>query len=272
MARSLRAGAMVGAEREGNGSAGGMSLRSFTRQDLRVVGGGGDGAGAASSAGAGAPVRGSSGAFWAATRCAAGPSNSGSGHDAYLATGKEVYAVSGLHGEADLSGGSGRKQGYVLGKEGVTLPLESPRAAALVPLPAFAHRHEVQSIALWDEAEAEAEAATARRQFLASVDSTGSLCVCEFQGREGRGVELAPQRSYQGLPASCAAMEAGWAGVALGLRQPTKAVVARHFSKDLNIFDGDLRARTIRTVQNPTAIRTFGEETYLVAETNKLAL
>jgi len=67
-------------------------------------------------------------------------------------------------------------------------------------------------------------------------------------------------------------MEAGWAGVALGRSQPTKAVVARHFPKDLNVFDGDLRARTIRTIQNPTAIRVFDEETYLVAETNKLAL
>ena len=149
---------------------------------------------------------------------------------------------------------------------------------------AFAHRYEVQSLVQWNnESSSSREVSGNCSQFVASVDSTGCLCVSEFSlGRgqkkddgDGGGVgreQLQPERSYQALPSSCYAMELGWSGVALGMHRPTQAVVARHLKRDLSVFDGDLLVRSINTLQNPTAIKTLDDQVYLVGETNKLAV
>jgi len=61
--------------------------------------------------------------------------------------------------------------------------------------------------------------------------------------------------------------------VSLGERQPTRAAVARHFAKDLSVFDGDVVVRTVRTIQNPTAIELLAEDgTYAVAEKSKICV
>ena len=243
---------VVGSEEDSSIKTMGI-LRGFNRHNLQVRD-------QSNKDGSGKNVKGSAGAFWSASRCAIDTVD-----QVYVGIDNAVYHVAGAD---EVIRNTGQGESFVLGKDDVVLPVESPRPLELVPLQAFAHRFEVQSVTLWDSSGRDSQS-----QFVASVDSTGSLCVCEY--RSGVGADksnVCPERSYQALPASCSAMEVGWSGVALGQHQPTLAVVARHFRKDLNVFDGDMLVRSISTLQNPTAIRMMEENVYLVGEGNKLGV
>ena len=257
-----------------------IKLHSFTRHDLEARDERTPGASPPppppSSSSRTIQLKGSSGAYWSASRCCAvsggGDENEMKSYQLYLGIGKTVY-------RATRSCGIGKvpREGeelFKLGKDDVVLPSESKAGLEVTNLQAFAHRHEIQSMATWN-----ASSTSIGSHFVASVDSTGSLCVCEFQNHqsirsddEKDEASQCPERSYQAQPLSCSAMEVGWAGVALGRQQPTKAVVARHFPKDLNVFDGDMLVRTIKTIQNPTAIQMLEDEVYVVAETNKIGV
>ena len=60
-----------------------------------------------------------------------------------------------------------------------------------------------------------------------------------------------------------ACREPGWAGVALAPGQPSQAAVARHFAKDVTLFDGPMAVQTIHTLYRPTAVQLLS--TRLVA-------
>lgn len=240
-----------------------VELHHFTRHALVID------EGESASGSPGGVLRGSAGAFWSASRCAVsktgGSRSRGSG--VYLATASEVFRAS-LDGIETPDGSSKR---FVEGKEGVLLPFESPRQVSVAPVRAFAHRFEVQGLST------RPRGGDADAEIVASVDSSGSLCVCEFWDKsvgaeDASASSLVPERSYQAAPPSAYAMELGWAGVALGTHQPTKAVVARHFPKDLSLFDGDLLVRQMKTIQSPTAIESFSEDVYVVAQKNKIGI
>ncbi|QDZ24460.1 hypothetical protein A3770_13p69780 [Chloropicon primus] len=224
-----------------------------------------------SSSGVERVLSGSAGSYWAASRCALSKQGKTEAGRAYFAVGNGVYGLL-----LEQSGREVKGDKFVVGKEDVVLPFQAPQPVKVSPLTAFAHRFEVQSVTCWGgEGESETE-------FVASVDSAGCLCVCEFRQEGGRasgtggasaGATLCPERSYQAKPTSATTMEVGWSGVSLGMKQPTKAVVARHFAKDLTLFDGDLLIRSVNTLQNPTAIELLGEEgVYAVAERSKIGI
>ena len=48
--------------------------------------------------------------------------------------------------------------------------------------------------------------------------------------------------------------EAGWAGVAVAPGQPSQVALARHFPKDVTLFDGPVAVRSIHTMYCPTAV------------------
>jgi WD40 repeat protein len=50
-------------------------------------------------------------------------------------------------------------------------------------------------------------------------------------------------------------IEAGWTGIALAPDQPSQAAIARHFPKDITLFDGPIPVRTIHTTYRPHAVQ-----------------
>lgn len=54
--------------------------------------------------------------------------------------------------------------------------------------------------------------------------------------------------------------EPGWAGVALAPGAPSKAAVARHFAKDVTLFDGPMAVRSIHTLYRPTAVQLLSSQ------------
>lgn len=49
--------------------------------------------------------------------------------------------------------------------------------------------------------------------------------------------------------------EPGWAGVAVAPGQPSQAAVARHFARDVTLFDGGMAVRSLHTMYCPTAVQ-----------------
>jgi len=163
-----------------------------------------------SSSGVERVLSGSAGSYWAASRCALSKQGKTEAGRAYFAVGNGVYGLL-----LEQSGREVKGDKFVVGKEDVVLPFQAPQPVKVSPLTAFAHRFEVQSVTCWGgEGESETE-------FVASVDSAGCLCVCEFRQEGGRasgtggasaGATLCPERSYQAKPTSATTMEVGWSG------------------------------------------------------------
>lgn len=57
-----------------------------------------------------------------------------------------------------------------------------------------------------------------------------------------------------------ACREAGWAGVAVAPGQPSQAALARHFAKDVTLFDGPVAVRTIHTLYYPSAVQLLSTQ------------
>eukprot|EP00887_Chlorella_sp_A99_P003556 scaffold7.g3556.t1 len=146
------------------------------------------------------------------------------------------------------------------GKEGAYIPTPGAGLAAQA-LPQIPHRAEVQDLRLWEGGDGAA--------VLASVDCYGRAVLAHLRrgawgdgggGGGGQGVtgegagggqggyELAELHQVQ--PTDLL-REAGWAGVAVAPGAPAQAAVARHFAKDVTLFDGPLPTRTIHTLYSP---------------------
>lgn len=70
--------------------------------------------------------------------------------------------------------------------------------------------------------------------------------------RSACGARVWPYAAKPSLPRR---REPGWAGVSVAAGQPTQAAVARHWAKDVTLFDGGMAVRTIHTLYRPTAVQ-----------------
>ncbi len=50
-------------------------------------------------------------------------------------------------------------------------------------------------------------------------------------------------------------IDAGWTGIAMAPDQPSQVAIARHFPKDVTLFDGPIPVRTIHTTYRPNAVQ-----------------
>ena len=270
-------------------------LSAFTRRSLEATSTAEDGDRGTNAT---KPLRGTSGgAYWAATRCAAtrGAAYFGTGKDVYRATFKEIDGASG-----DAS--------FVPGKDGVSLPAEALEPLHVSPILGFVHREEVQSVACWDGgggstfvASADAAGSLCVCEFRSGGGEDPTSCPewsYHVKAPSATTMELGwagecppthprpppppllrrRKNAHASLTRRSSLLFADLsrrpsAGVSLGERQPTRAAVARHFAKDLSVFDGDVVVRTVRTIQNPTAIELLAEDgTYAVAEKSKICV
>lgn len=164
-------------------------------------------------------------------------------YHAYLASGRRIMAMAAPRPAAGLLGARG--------KGGAFLP-EAAHGASWDELPTLALRAEVQDLQLAEDSGG---------GVLAAVDCYGRATVAHMR-RDGGGnandIASAGRMQVVGieqLQPEEVAVEAGWAGVALAPGQPTQVAVARHFPKDVTIFDGPLAVRTIHTLYRPNAVR-----------------
>jgi len=71
-------------------------------------------------------------------------------------------------------------------------------------------------------------------------------------------------------------VQAGWAGAAIAPDQPSQIAVARHFPKDITLFDGPIPVRTIHTMYRPYCIQllssTFSSGTAASGGPNPLVI
>jgi hypothetical protein len=139
------------------------------------------------------------------------------------------------------------------GKGGAFLPAPT-EGATWAALPSAALRAEVQDLQL---AESPSRGGGA---VLAAVDCYGRATLAHLQrgGGEGEGGGEGGGRmrvaALEQLQPEDVAVEAGWAGVALAPGNPSQAALARHFAKDVSIFDGPLVVRTLHTLHRPNAV------------------
>lgn len=88
-------------------------------------------------------------------------------------------------------------------------------------------------------------------------------CLFAVQTSYSWGLRLCTSR---GAPAHLtgarlhACREAGWAGVAVAPGQPSQAALARHFAKDVTLFDGPVAVRTIHTLYYPSAVQLLSTQ------------
>ncbi|GAB4818180.1 hypothetical protein N2152v2_005226 [Parachlorella kessleri] len=124
------------------------------------------------------------------------------------------------------------------------------------PLPELGHRAEVQDLQLFEQSGSSQGAGGVA--VLASSDCYGRVVLAHCQ-RHGAGepfqvMEVSTLQPHDLL------REAGWAGVAVAPGQPTQAALARHFPKDITLFDGTVAVRSIHTVYCPTAVQLLSTQ------------
>ena len=175
------------------------------------------------------------------------------------------------------------------GKGGVYLPypkIQDP--ISFVLLPELSLQSEIQSIKFVSRSEAHEDAGVSEST-LAIVDSFGRAVRARlsFTMQDGNLQTLAqddsssysndPQSSFGGrgdgrstkaksssLPFRIASLEplqpdellvdGGWAGIAISVGDSSYSAIARHFAKDITLFDGPLAFRTIHTTYTPYSV------------------
>lgn len=119
-------------------------------------------------------------------------------------------------------------------------------------VPHCTHQTEVQSV-IADETR------------LASVDMHGRCVITttKIEAAEGAGSSErdrdSDSDSFVLPPVSFSSGEPGWSGVGLKQRDPSVAVVARQFFRDISIFDRDVPVRTVHSILTPAAVGFCGE-------------
>ncbi|EFN57285.1 hypothetical protein CHLNCDRAFT_143873 [Chlorella variabilis] len=156
-------------------------------------------------------------------------------YEAFVASGRHVYSVAVPRGGA-FAGERGKGGVYIA---------EAGAEVQAAPLGALQHQAEVQHLALHEQGDGQA--------VLASVDCYGRALLAQARRLEGQpGLHITGVHQLQ--PADVL-REPGWAGVALAPGQPSQAAVARHFAKDVTLFDGPMAVQTIHTLYRPTAVQ-----------------
>ncbi|PSC73203.1 hypothetical protein C2E20_3792 [Micractinium conductrix] len=184
---------------------------------------------------------------------AALPSTGAAEYEAFVASGRRVYRVCAPRPHGAPTSLAGER-----GKEGVHIAEAVPGALQAEALDAVQHRAEVQHLALFEEPCCGAGSTAV----LASVDCYGRAVLaharrCGGSGdgsiKDGGG-RLQITGVHQLQPTDLL-REPGWAGVAVAPGAPSQAAVARHFAKDVTLFDGGMAVRTLHTTYRPSAVQ-----------------
>jgi len=145
------------------------------------------------------------------------------------------------------------------GKGGVYLPRPDDDAP-FTEISELALRTEIQSIALSSLAadgtsvlaasDSYGRAALARMHFSSSSNDSTTNETLKKEDKNNFQIMGVEQLSPTSL-----SVEAGWTGVAIAPDQPSQVAIARHFPKDVTLFDGPLPVRTIHTTYRPNAVQ-----------------
>ncbi|KAG7674469.1 hypothetical protein Ndes2437B_g00735 [Nannochloris sp. 'desiccata'] len=156
------------------------------------------------------------------------------------------------------------------GKGGVYLPRPADDVV-FNEIPELALRTEIQSIALSSLAadgtsvvaasDSYGRAALARMHFPSSIHE--STTNSNLKGEYNNNFQI---MGVEQLSPTSLSIEAGWTGVALAPDQPTQVVIARHFPKDITLFDGPMPVRTIHTTYRPNAVQLLSSNVATDAE------
>ena len=189
-----------------------------------------------------------------------------SGRDAdefttFIASGRDVSAIS-IHGGGTSLGERG--------KGGVYLPHPAVDPLPCTPIPGFSLRTEIQSLTFSNTTRSSSSSTSAC--VLAATDSYGRAVLAHLHmspsslsDNNDDDSSSVPPPPYQvmGLdqftPANLA-VEAGWTGIAIAPGQPSQTAIARHFPKDVTLFDGPMAVRTIHTLYRPYAVQLLSSQ------------
>eukprot|EP00897_Mesotaenium_endlicherianum_P003614 jgi/Mesen1/3280/ME000019S02698 len=112
------------------------------------------------------------------------------------------------------------------------------------------HRHEIQSVALY---EPPPDGDGGQVALLGSIDCSGTAVIARLDDfSAGSAYSVCPPEPGHGCRKPSAA--AGWAGLAFTPGRPSQVVTARHFARQLDVSDGGVHVRSLRTLHNPTAL------------------
>ena len=183
---------------------------------------------------------------------------------AFFASARDVYALPIPHPTATTTTNTPSLQG----KGGVHLPITSPHTITPILLPQFNSRTEIQSLSLTPCLD------DSNSVVLAASDAYGRCVVGRFrnttsnttrtsenedeQEHETQALEWTSFDSYSpealGTNFNIQA-EAGWTGLSISPTSPSRSVLARHFPKDVTLFDGPIPVRTLGTLYRPSAVQ-----------------
>lgn len=146
------------------------------------------------------------------------------------------------------------------GKGGVYLPRPADDVS-FNEIPELALRTEIQSITVSSLAadstsvlaasDSYGRAALARMHFPSS-STNDSPTNGTLHGEDSNKFHI---MGVEQLNPTSLSVEAGWTGIALAPDQPSQVAIARHFPKDITLFDGPIPVRTIHTTYRPNAVQ-----------------
>ena len=166
------------------------------------------------------------------------------GLTAYFASGKQVYRMGNASDGKSLF--LNRSQSMKRGKGGVYLPnrdfVDSKIACDAIPV--MQMRAEVQSLQISRHAESDESS-------IVVTDTYGRVIHAKIPG--GESVEITSISTMQ--PDDGALLcEGGWTGGAVSPYSRNMVAVARHFPKDVTVFDNNVPVRTFNTLYCPNDI------------------
>lgn len=169
----------------------------------------------------------------------------------FFASGRDVSYLTIPSGS---DGGLGER-----GKGGVYLPKPAADASCTL-IPEISLRSEIQSITL-------SSLGPDGTCTLAASDSYGRAALARLHfptkssGDSISGQQIQPQlMGFEPLQSADVAVEGGWTGVAIAPGQPSQTAIARHFPKDITLFDGPMAVRTIYTMHRPNAVQLLSSD------------
>lgn len=169
----------------------------------------------------------------------------------FFATGRSLYDIP----VPTLSTPSGQQ-----GKCGAVIADLGPALTA-IPINQITHRAEIQDVQLLHTSDTASGTDSA---LVATVDSCGRAIIAQLEHNSNRNKREWTVVQVHQLQPMDLLRERGWAGIALAPSKPTQTAIARHFPKDITLFDADIPVRTFHTTYHPTSIQLAGDDGNLV--------